>query len=149
MNFPWGAKRKSANGTSRAVAKSWITVSPFELYKCQYKEPEPDWPPYEQVMKLKDWEFDKEILNEARDTFIFEGFTGLAFNETYYYVRRTLLSSRAGNGFPRTGRKAAMKSLCPCCRWHWIYWISIKIIPNVSTLAVFCQCLPTKSITAD
>jgi integrase len=65
----------------RAVTKGWLTASVYRLYRCEYKEPEPDWLSMEEMVTLKDWVFEEERLGEIRDIFIFGSFTGLSYQE--------------------------------------------------------------------
>ena len=65
----------------RAVTKGWLTASVYRLYRCEYKEPEPDWLTMEEMVTLKDWVFADERLGEIRDIFIFGSFTGLSYQE--------------------------------------------------------------------
>jgi integrase len=65
----------------RAVTKGWLTASVYRLYRCEYKEPEPDWLTMEEMVTLKDWVFKDDRLGEVRDIFIFGSFTGLSYHE--------------------------------------------------------------------
>lgn len=65
----------------RAVSKGWLTASVYRLYRCEYKEPEPDWLTMEEMVTLKDWVFTDERLGEIRDIFIFGSFTGYSYLE--------------------------------------------------------------------
>jgi integrase len=65
----------------RAVTKGWLNASVYRLYRCEYKEPEPDWLTMEEMVTLKDWVFKEDRLGEIRDIFIFGSFTGLSYQE--------------------------------------------------------------------
>ncbi|MDH7459639.1 tyrosine-type recombinase/integrase [Chitinophagaceae bacterium 26-R-25] len=67
----------------RAVANGWISSNMFTLFKCGYKNPIPSWPTMEQMHNMKELVFEKGMLNEVRDVFLFGCYTGLSYLELF------------------------------------------------------------------
>ncbi len=65
----------------RAVAKRWIPANIFNLFKCRYEDTDRKWPTLAEVQLLIDTIFSTNKLNEIRDIFVFECFTGLSYAE--------------------------------------------------------------------
>jgi len=65
----------------RAVAKRWIPANIFILFKCRYEATDRKWPTLTEVQLLVDTVYSNNKLNEIRDIFVFECFTGLSYAE--------------------------------------------------------------------
>jgi len=65
----------------RAVAKGWISTNVFVIFKCQYEDTDRKWPTLAEVQTLIKTVFGRNKLNEIRDIFVFECFTGLSYAE--------------------------------------------------------------------
>jgi site-specific recombinase XerD len=65
----------------RAVARGWISANVFVIFKCQYEDTDRKWPTLAQVQLLIGRVFSTNKLNEIRDIFVFECFTGLSYAE--------------------------------------------------------------------
>lgn len=65
----------------RAVSKGWLPANIFSIFQCRYDETDAKWPTLEQVQSLIQTVFSRNKLNEIRDIFIFQCFTGLSCAE--------------------------------------------------------------------
>jgi integrase len=65
----------------RAVSRGWAPANVFVLFKCKYEDTDRKWPTLAEVQLLIDKVFSTNKLNEIRDIFVFECFTGLSYAE--------------------------------------------------------------------
>jgi len=65
----------------RAVAKRWIPANIFVLFKCRYEDTDRKWPTLAEVQLLIDKVYSANKINEIRDIFVFQCFTGLSYAE--------------------------------------------------------------------
>lgn len=65
----------------RAVAKRWIPANIFVLFKCRYEDTDRKWPTLAEVQLLIDKVYSANKINEIRDVFVFQCFTGLSYAE--------------------------------------------------------------------
>ncbi len=66
----------------RAVNNGWTPYNPIKNFKCKFLETDTKYPTMEQIIYLLNFQFDKKILIEIRDVFIFQCFTGYSYLET-------------------------------------------------------------------
>ncbi len=67
----------------RVMAKTWVTVNVFAIFKCHYTEPEHNWPALETIIELYDLQFEEQELTETRDIVVYQAFCGLSYQELY------------------------------------------------------------------
>jgi hypothetical protein len=63
----------------RAVSKCWVPANIFVIFKCRYEETDAAWPTPAELRTLMDKCFGKVKLNEIRDIYVFQCFTGLSY----------------------------------------------------------------------
>ena len=66
---------------SRVESLGWIQSNQFDQYRCSYTDPHTDWLTMEEMIDLMETDFQDDHLNEVRDIFIFQSFTGLSYAE--------------------------------------------------------------------
>ena len=72
---------------NQAVALDWIPSNPFNQFKCSYKNPERIVLTQKELDDLMNKEFEVPRLEEVRDVFIFQCYTGFAYSDMYKFKR--------------------------------------------------------------
>ena len=76
---------------NQAVALDWIPSNPFNQFKCTYKNPERIVLTQTEIDKLKNKELKIQRLEEVRDIFIFQCYTGFAYTDLYNFKRNDVV----------------------------------------------------------
>lgn len=64
-----------------AVSKEWMIRNPFQGFKCSYIQPDRKYLTMEEIVLLKEFEFENPSLEKVRDVFLFSCYTGFAYSE--------------------------------------------------------------------
>lgn len=75
---------------NQAVALDWINSNPFNQFKCTYKNPERIVLTQMELDALMNKEFDTPRLEEVRDVFIFQCYTGFAYTDMYNFTKNDI-----------------------------------------------------------
>lgn len=90
---------------NQAVALDWIPSNPFNQFKCTYKNPERIVLTQTEIDKLKNKELKIQRLEEVRDIFIFQCFTGFAYTDLYNFKRNDVVIGIDGDYWLSTYRQ--------------------------------------------
>ncbi len=88
-----------------AVALDWIGSSPFNQFKCSYKNPERIVITQEELDILILKNFNLVRLEEVRDVFIFCCYTGFAYTDIYHFEQNAEMIGLDGNYWLSTMRQ--------------------------------------------
>lgn len=88
-----------------AVELEWIPSSPFTSFKCSYKNPERVFLTQEEIDLIKSKNFLIERLNEVRDIFLFQCYTGFAYSDIEAFDRNAVSVGIDGEYWITTNRK--------------------------------------------
>ncbi|MBD3638082.1 MAG: site-specific integrase [Crocinitomicaceae bacterium] len=90
---------------NQAVALDWIPSNPFNQFKCSYKNPERIVLTQTEIDKLKNKELKIQRLEEVRDIFIFQCYTGFAYTDLYNFKRNDVVIGIDGDYWLSTYRQ--------------------------------------------
>jgi len=90
---------------NQAVALDWIPSNPFNQFKCTYKNPERIVLTQTEIDKLKNKELKIQRLEEVRDIFIFQCYTGFAYTDLYNFKRNDVVIGIDGDYWLSTYRQ--------------------------------------------
>ncbi len=90
---------------NQAVALDWIPSNPFNQFKCTYKNPERIVLTQIEIDKLKNKELKIQRLEEVRDIFIFQCYTGFAYTDLYNFKRNDVVIGIDGDYWLSTYRQ--------------------------------------------
>lgn len=90
---------------NQAVALDWIPSNPFNQFKCSYKNPERIVLTQTEIEKLKNKELKIQRLEEVRDIFIFQCYTGFAYTDLYNFKRNDVVIGIDGDYWLSTYRQ--------------------------------------------
>lgn len=90
---------------NQAVALDWIPSNPFNQFKCSYKNPERIVLTQTEIDKLKNKELKILRLEEVRDIFIFQCYTGFAYTDLYNFKRNDVVIGIDGDYWLSTYRQ--------------------------------------------
>lgn len=88
-----------------AVELEWIPSSPFTSFQCTYKNPERVFLTMEELDLMKAKNFSIERLNEVRDIFLFQCYTGFAYSDIEGFDRNAVSIGIDGEYWITTNRK--------------------------------------------
>ncbi|CAG5085984.1 site-specific integrase [Parvicella tangerina] len=90
---------------NQAVALDWINSNPFNQFKCTYKNPERIVLTQMELDALMNKEFDTPRLEEVRDVFIFQCYTGFAYTDMYNFTKNDISIGMDGEYWLSTYRQ--------------------------------------------
>ena len=90
---------------NQAVALDWIPSSPINQFKCSYKNPDRVVLTESEIEILRKKKLHIKRLEEVRDVFIFQCYTGFAYTDLYNFKRNDVLIGIDGEYWLNTFRQ--------------------------------------------